>query len=73
MAGLWRRRVPLEAAVGAGDLIGTVHDLHGNVIEEVRATEACELIGHRISSTVHAGAPVVSIARPLRPGERPLM
>jgi predicted deacylase len=44
--------------VEKGDLLGTVSDLAGNLLEEVRAHTAGYVVMRRLLPTVHAGTPV---------------
>lgn len=48
--------------VEAGDLLGTVFDLAGNVLEEVRAPTSAYVVMRRLLPTVHAGQVVYTLA-----------
>ena len=62
-AGWWEPAVPVGAAVGAGDLLGTVSGLLGGVEHEVRAPEAGVLLFLTTSPAVVADGLLLGLAR----------
>jgi predicted deacylase len=63
VGGWWEPAVPTGTAVGAGDLLGTVSELLGDVVHEVRAPEPGVLLFLTTSPAVTADGLLLGLAR----------
>ncbi len=64
--GLLRVRTTLGATVNAGDILGTLHDLHGGAIEEIRAPQAGIIAAHREYASASPGDLICTLFSELR-------
>ncbi|WP_196073382.1 succinylglutamate desuccinylase/aspartoacylase family protein [Nakamurella alba] len=67
--GIWRPSVDVDAVVEAGDEIGTVADVFGDVLAVVRADVRCTVVSLRRSATLMTGDWICYIA-PTPAGDR---
>ena len=51
--------------MGAGDLLGRIVDLAGNVVEELQAPEDGSIVMRRLVPNVYGGQPVFLLAGPM--------
>jgi uncharacterized protein len=59
---MWWPRIKLEQEVREGDLLGTLTDMHGHQIEEIRAPESGIVLYFLSSLAAHEGDPLVRLA-----------